>query len=60
MGVGEAGGAVVVAGIRDGSKEMLALGESATAGERGEEPVADAEEAVEEKKTRRGEASGQW
>lgn len=60
LGVGEAGRAVVVAGIRDGSKEMLALGESATAGERGAEPVADEEEAVEEKKTRRGEASGQW
>ncbi|CAO1942252.1 unnamed protein product [Urochloa humidicola] len=65
LGVGEAGGAVAASlawvGIRDGSKETLELGESATAVERGEEPVADEVEAEEEeKKTRRGEASGQW
>jgi hypothetical protein len=50
---------VAVAGIRDGSKETLELGESTTAGEREKEPVAREEEA-EEKKTRRGEASCQW
>jgi hypothetical protein len=46
-------------GIRDGSKEMLEFGESATAGEREEDLGADEEEA-DEKKTRRGEALGQW
>lgn len=46
-------------GIREGSKEMLEFGESATAGEREEYPGADEVEA-DEKKTRRGEASGQW
>lgn len=59
LGVRESSWAVAVAGIRDGSKEMLELGESTTAGEREEEPVASEEEA-EEKNTRRGEASCQW
>ena len=58
LGAGEAGGVARV-GIRDGSKEMLELGESATAGEREEDLGADEEEA-DEKKTRRGEALGQW
>lgn len=55
----EAGGAVsagVV--IRDGSKETFALGESATEGERREEVRDD--DAEDEKKTSRGEESGQW
>lgn len=58
LGAGEAGGVAGV-GIRDGSKEMLEFGESATAGEREEDLGADEEEA-DEKKTRRGEALGQW
>jgi hypothetical protein len=51
LGAGEAGGVVGV-GIRDGSKEMLELGESATAGER--EDLDANEEEADEKKTRRG------
>lgn len=61
MEVGETGRTVEVAGIWDETKEML--GESATtAGEREEEPAAEEEEeeAVDEKKTRCGEASDQW
>lgn len=63
MAAGEAGGAGAAGvGIRDGSKETLALRESATEGERREEARDDdaAAEEVEEKKTSRGEESGQW
>jgi hypothetical protein len=58
LAAGEAGGAVAGrVGIRDGSKETLAFGENATEGEGRVEARDDAEE---EKKTRRGEESGQW
>jgi hypothetical protein len=58
LGVEEAGGVLGI-GIRDGSKETLELGESTTEGER-EDGLGDDEEASDEKKTRRGEALGQW
>jgi hypothetical protein len=47
-------------GIREGSKERLALGETATEGEPVERSGEEEEEAVEEKKSRRGEESDQW
>lgn len=61
MAVGEAGGAEAAGvGIREGSKERLALGETATEGEPVERSGEEEEEAVEEKKSRRGEESDQW